>query len=1058
MTTLNQIFNLNQTSTPTIKSFKLNPEWIALKKEIKQRVTQGKPIKRLELKLAKIDKKLQEPIKQSKVSEIQLDGKKYKYGKNEELKTINQLAKKLKVPTEELRNFTNDDGIRTLIKPAKYTLDNGEVINYNKTVEINIKNKKPLILREFGIKRIGINDLIKSTNKIKREGQVINIFKQLPDNIKIKVNISGKVYIYFSDDAMPVNINFTTITDTGFNINEVIYSHLYNDLHLPIPEEQYVKMIDIQNGVSFVDLVFNINRNRQEYVLIYENDIKVTRNNEGGQSMKLHDMILRDEQPPSISNMYSNIIEDGEWKHCIHDYMDELYGNRYCKKTIDKLNTTNDIYNWAVSKNIKLIAYDINGKCIMSNYPTKKNGRKNLIFIAYNNHLYPLKNNFLNKVTILPSNIEIITDSHQKIIEILENGRYVSNVCLSGSKIVSFVDGNIKYINNNEYIKCKEILAKFGLQDKIYDTISLISIGKTIKELYITNCDKSLFINHEKFIKGGFNYNNPDVKGDYNCYDFSKAYPHILSKLPFLIKCNMIKDDICNNIDLDEDHYLYIVKPKQSTILIPDTNAYSGSHLKYCKNEGVEFTILEKLSCNRIDNHYELMITDLYSKLDNKTFKMVMNPFIGQFENATKKVYNNFIKFCNNDELKTVEEEYYPVIINDNLNMIYEVKERINIYSRKPIAIQIKDECRKTMYELMKKLKLDDGMIKSINTDCIMYVGKNYLKKTSNEIGCWKKIDYKEITGCFNYKNDDLSFIDNKNTNNVFGNCYAGCGKSYKIVNEYIPNMNDDYIVLTPSHSTIKEYKNLKLTGDVIQTYEFSDSIPNANNIIVDEVGMCSIKAMTLLLKWSMYGKRIIAYGDFKQLLPINEYKPLLSTIFKNFVFGKEDKMNTNYRNNFTQDFYDAIINGKCNNVNMISKYNNKTSNYVICYTNKTCEKYNRLIMDKLNIDSIETIGCNVICNSNDLRSLNIYNKFKFTVTGIDNNNVILDNEYRISRLCYGKYFEPNYARTIYSIQGEDTPNFYYPIEDIKFLNDRTTYTIISRLKGMNFNTDLILK
>ena len=29
-------------------------------------------------------------------------------------------------------------------------------------------------------------------------------------------------------------------------------------------------------------------------------------------------------------------------------------------------------------------------------------------------------------------------------------------------------------------------------------------------------------------------------------------------------------------------------------------------------------------------------------------------------------------------------------------------------------------------------------MIKSINTDCIMYVGEKYLKKTSTEIGCWK--------------------------------------------------------------------------------------------------------------------------------------------------------------------------------------------------------------------------------------------------------------------------------------------------------------------------------
>ena len=132
----------------------------------------------------------------------------------------------------------------------------------------------------------------------------------------------------------------------------------------------------------------------------------------------------------------------------------------------------------------------------------------------------------------------------------------------------------------------------------------------------------------------------------------------------------------------------------------------------------------------------------------------------------------------------------------------------------------------------------------------------------------------------------------------------------------------------------------------------------------------------------------------------------------------------------------------------MIRKYNKKTSNNVICYTNKTCDKYNRIIMDRLNIESIESIGCKVICNSNDLRELNIYNKFQFTVTEKNDNFVILDKEYKVSRLCYAKYFQPAYARTIYSIQGESMEDFYYPVEDIQYLNDRTTYTIISRLKG----------
>jgi hypothetical protein len=959
--------------------------------------------------------------------DIVFRGKTYKIGKNEKYKNITQVAKVLKVPTAELKAYrSSSDKTKTFVNPS------GESVSQDL--------RKPLILRDFGIKRISNKELLKQSSTIKRDNiQIQSFIGDAPSGITMKVNITGRVYYLFSDEFMPINVNITENIKTGDDIEDVLYRWLINYLNLDrdinAPKDVY-----------------------HNYFKVYPDEIFVRRNNQGGQTMKLQDMILREEQPPSISNMYSNVIEDGDWKHCIHDYMNELYGKAYSKKTIEKLNTTNDIYNFCVSKNIKMIAYDINGECILSNYPKKKNRVKNLIYIAYNNHLYPLKNNYLNKVKIIPSNIEFITDSQKKIIEILEQGRYVSNVTLSGSKIVSFTDEETKYINNDEYLKCKEILGKFGLEDKIYDTISLITIGKTIKDLYVTKCDKSLFLNHEKFVKGGFNYNNPDVKGDYNCYDFSKAYPSILSKLPFLITCNMIKDDVCNNIDLDEDHYLYIAKPKRSSILLPDTNAYSGSHLKYCKKEGLEFIILEKLSCDRLENHYTLMINDLYKKLDNKSFKMIMNTLIGQFENSTKKLYNNFVKFCNDDELKTASEEYYTVGITDNLTMTYEVKERINIYNRKPMAIQIKDECRKIMYELMKKLSLTDGMIKSINTDCIMYVGEKYLKKTSSEMGCWKKIDYKEITSCFNYTNDDLSFITKNDNNNVFGNCYAGCGKSYKIINEYIPKLGNNYNVLTPSHSSVKEYKNLILNGDVIQKYEYSDNVPNEDNIIVDEVGMCSLKAMTLLLKWSMYGKRIIAYGDFKQLLPVGVDKPLLSSIFQNYVFGIIDNMNTNYRNNFSIEFYDNIIDGKCDNKKMIKQYGKITSNNVICYTNKSCLKYNTIIMNRLGIESIESIGCKVICNSNDLRELNIYNKFQFTVTGIEDNNIVLDNQYKISRLCYGMYFNPAYARTIYSIQGESMNDFYYPVEDYNFLNDRTTYTIISRLKGNVYIDDSIVE
>ena len=99
--------------------------------------------------------------------------------------------------------------------------------------------------------------------------------------------------------------------------------------------------------------------------------------------MKIENMILRENMPPSIKNMYTNIIEDAKWKHCIHDYMLEIYKNKYSLKTLQKLNTTNDIYNFCVEKHIKMIAYDINGNCIKANYPNENKSRlKNLFFIT----------------------------------------------------------------------------------------------------------------------------------------------------------------------------------------------------------------------------------------------------------------------------------------------------------------------------------------------------------------------------------------------------------------------------------------------------------------------------------------------------------------------------------------------------------------------------------------------------------------------------------------------------------------------------------------------------
>jgi hypothetical protein len=994
-------------------------------------------IDRLTAKLPKTEKDDKDDNKNKSNKNIVFLGKTYKIGKNQQYKSIVQVAKKLNVDVKDLKAYRDEqDKTRVFIK------------NKN-SIEIDLKKKKPLLLRDFGISRISNKQLLKSTNTIKRNNETIKIFSSIPDDITINTFVEAQVWVFYSTEWELRNLSFQAELNKGDDINDLIYDVAKNHFTGLIPK----KTIFTEYDRDFP----------AEIKPTFENGVKITRNNQDGQIMKIENMILRDEAPPSIKNMYSNVIENSNWKHCVHDYMLEVYKKQFSIKTLQKLNTTDDIYNFCKEKNIKMIAYDINGNCIKANYPNENRSRlKNLFFIAHNNHLYPLKSQYLNKVKPIINNIIIIDNSIAKINEIIAQGRYVSNITLQGSNIVSFIDGEIKYICNDEYEKCKEILSKFGLLDKIYDNIRIMSLGKIIKQLYTTKNDKSVFIGHNKFVKGGFNYFNEELQGKITTIDFNKFYPSCLKDLNFLIKVDMVIDDLeeydsDGELTIDNDHYLYIVVPKESSILLPDTNCYSGEFLKYCIMEGLEFTVLEKIKTTRIPNHYKTMIEDLYNKLNNADFKMIINVLIGQFEAQTKKYNTQYVKLVNNDELKTIDEHHFIENINSNLHMVYDVNEKISIYNHKPIAIQIKDESRKRLYEIMKVLKLNDSNIKAIKTDSISYISNNILPKKyiGKNLGQLKFIDYKPVDATFNYSNQLLSFIyENSHTNNILGNCYAGCGKSYKIINTHIPNLNNDYIILTPSHSSLKEYRQFNYNCNVIQSYEFTNETPTENNIIIDEIGMVSRNGMHQVLKWFYMGKRIIAYGDFKQLLPVGEEYPLSSILFQSAIFNNIDNMEQNKRNNFSKLFYDEIIQGKLNNMDVIKKYRNNASNNFICFTNKSCNKYNKMVAIKLGIRDKFAVGAKIICNTNELRKLNIFNKFIFTVVEEMDTKVKLDNGLIIDKDIMNKidngkeYFTLAYARTLHSVQGESLPDFYFPDDDEDFITDRFTYTLISRLKG----------
>ena len=107
----------------------------------------------------------------------------------------------------------------------------------------------------------------------------------------------------------------------------------------------------------------------------------------------------------------------------------------------------------------------------------------------------------------------------------------------------------------------------------------------------------------------------------------------------------------------------------------------------------------------------------------------------------------------------------------------------------------------------------------------------------------------------------------------------------------------------------------------------------------------------------------------------------------------------------------------------------------------------------KLGITSITDIGARVICKTNDFSNYDIYNNFTFRVKSVDEETIELETENgNTYNLPLKKYLNKNkfqygYALTLYATQGSSLKSFHYCMEDIKLLDGRGLYTLISRLK-----------
>ena len=959
-----------------------------------------------------------------KLKSIKFKGKKYNF------KSPKQLATKLNISDISAINLLND-----------YKSDNTKryiVVNEN-IVKYDLKNK-PLVLQKFK-KKIPSTKQFLGISKIKG----IKIYKQLPKKT-YNLFVVAELKIVWSETEETRTYSFTT-NSTIENLNNTIYETILSD-YLGGIEPPSLKI---------------------EKFKIY--------NKQGGQEFKLVDMKLREQTPLNICNLFNEVIPNENSSNCVKNYLSKIWSKKRLAKRdrllFDSLHTIDQLLNFCIQRNIKMVAYNITGQVIASNYPNKKGNIKNLIFIAYNNHLYPIKNQTLNKTTI-KCKFQHTPNINEVFENFIKDNILPGNIKIKDDKLYSFTCNKINYCNNPEYEDCKKILDSYGLGDKIHPYISFKNVLNIVETVYLTDNINtvninSFFPNANRFIKGGFLFKTDTTETNLETIDKNKAYAYALKELDFLIKTDIRQ---CKTYKLEEDdtledHHLYLIKVSNSTVLLPKNGVYSGQHLRYCEKEKIKYTIIEGLETIKVKNYLRQMIIDLYDNLSPDIFKQCVNIYIGKFAHKTE--INNYIKvkeFANIEETECCDGIIIPY--NHQYNFICETEQKFNIKNRKPIHIQILDKSRQVAYKTMKKLKLKTSDIVQIKTDSITFkknkiTDKKLKKIIGNHMDNWKYEQYTPIN-CPCVSNDVLDgFIVNTiSPDNTLTTAYAGAGKTHLIINDILPKLNTSYIILTPSHATLKEYRKLNINCKVIQAYSFSNKLPEEDTVIIDEIGMVNIQGCDIIYKCLLLGKNILTFGDYKQLLPIGSNNPYSNQLWNNLIYGNHKYMATNYRNDFTHKYYDTLINSNSNKylIEQVKKYSSPVyeAEVILVYTNKTRQKYNKLICDHLNISYTENIkpnpenlteGTSIICTVNDLRKKNIYNKFCYTIKNVDDKITITDgiNDIKIT-LKELKFFDFGYARTIYSIQGSSIKSYHYAKEDYNFIDNRSAYTTISRLKS----------
>ena len=830
--------------------------------------------------------------------------------------------------------------------------------------------------------------------------------------------------------------------------------------------------------------------------------------------LEFKNMKLREDEFLTIFNESLEMYKPPENVNCVRGYVKEK--TKISMKSLLKFGNEEgvsiDEYNKICKRyGIKFKCFDTTGQLISETTPEKKYARKyaNMTIMTTNNHIYPIKNKEFAKKSKPVYNKQIVEcgdDLKNELLDYLGTGRMPLKIKAksNAADILYFETVERIYLSNADYLPIKAMCKKMGFAENIPYDISRFSIANFLMPYYTKENITSVWMNSNDFKKTAFNYYNADQLNDttpldnkeiydgdniittsttfVNCYlkdinekfneycgdiltiDKNRCYGYCLTQLPFLISVDYRIHKKITNFDIIVDHYLYIAVPKESTILMPTTATYIGYHIKYCQKYNVEFVIKEGIETKKHDNYLKQLVLDIYKYCDDDQLaKDIVNFMYGKMykDGGIKDDYYEVLKVCNKDEAQRTEG--YEVSLNDEYSLFYKVKSPSpKLCTMKPISLQILDYSKVVMFEKMLELNLRNEDVIKIGTDSISFRknASSPIKGIGKTVNDWKYETFKPMTKTINVVNVPCPSFSNavyqpgQITRLVTGN--AGNGKTYNIINTLIPSLMTSFIVLTPTHAAIKEYKKNVINSKVIQSYFWSNSIPTEKSVIIDEIGLVTQGDWNTILKCAMAGKDIYAYGDFTQLLPYGSVKQADNKLLIDCIFREKTILKGNHRNDFTEKYYNTLRNSRNKQyleiqVNKHST-NWKDAEHIICYKNETVEKYNKMKLDHLGY-KFGDVGSKILLRSNDLHDKGIYNKFLFTVKDIKNDIYTLDNNTTITKKQLESNFKPGYAMTLYCIQGDSIKSYHYPTEDNQFINSRSAYTLISRLK-----TDKIIK